>query len=114
MPLCSERPSGDYVASLGKGGRQKLLRALARRLDRQRFTQGRIQHILHARVPILKFACAKTGAPPPRDQPCSCAALFWHEVGLVPSAKGACCKGLHAPALSREWHCCTGEVNSEM
>ena len=60
--LRSERPVGDYVASLGKGGRQKLLRALARRLDRQRFTQGRIQHILHARVPILKFACAKTGA----------------------------------------------------
>ena len=54
------------MASLGKQMRARLLRALGRRLTSRpvysRFRTGRMQQILHARVPILKFVCEDTGA----------------------------------------------------
>ena len=62
---CRHTARGEPVASLGKQMRARLLRALGRRLTSRavssRFRTGRMQQILHARVPILKFVCEDTG-----------------------------------------------------
>ena len=48
---------------MGKTAKAALLRALSKKLERSRLHRGYIQRILHARVPILKFVWAESGAP---------------------------------------------------
>ena len=47
---------------MSKTAKAALLRSLSKKLERSRLTSGYIQRILHARVPILKFTWAASGA----------------------------------------------------
>jgi hypothetical protein len=51
------------VNDLGKTEKAAVLRALSKKLERARANHDWIQRILHARVPILKFHWAGSGAP---------------------------------------------------
>jgi len=50
------------VDTLRKESKAALLRALCRKLERRGLVAGRIERILSARVPIIKFVERKSGA----------------------------------------------------
>jgi len=57
------------VDLLHKEDKAALLRLLCRRLERRGLVAGRIERILSARVPIIKFVERQSGARPPDPYP---------------------------------------------